>query len=527
MDLKRPQTLVIEAPRALPLPDNSDKNGIAVLLIEDDPRTVTQVRDCLARVRGTTFEVAWSNQLDSGLENLHEMPIDVVVLGLALPDYAGLEALTTLQTLMPGIPVVVLAGVAQERLAMKALQRGAIDYLLRGHLDSNVLGRCLRYAVKRKRSEQALQESEGFYHSLVESLPQNIFRKDLQGRFTFANRGFCAGLGKPLQAILGKTDFDFYPPELAEKYRQDDERVLETGTNLETVEEHRTPAGETIYVQVVKTPLYDGQGSAIGTQGIVWDITERKRSEEALRASQEEFRVARHIQQGLYPRSAPLLPGCEVAGASFPANATGGDYFDYFPMHDGSIGLVLGDASGHGVGPALLSASTRAYLRALALTHTDVGALLSSANNVLSGDISDGHFVTVLLAHFDPHRRLLTHASAGHQTGYVLDCTGAVKASLTSTGYPLGVNARASVPAGPVLSLAAGDLVLLLTDGIPEAHSDADVSFGIGRALEIVRQHRAEPARQIIAALHAAVRLHCKPRLPHDDVTALVLKVEG
>ena len=122
--------------------------------------------------------------------------------------------------------------------------------------------------------------------------------------------------------------------------------------------------------------------------------------------------MARQIQQGLYPKAAPTLAGCEIDGAAFPANATGGDYFDYFTLQDGSAGIVVGDASGHGVGPALLSAATRSYLRALALTHSDVGTILSRANNVLSGDISEGHFVTVFLARLDPCSRVLTYASA-------------------------------------------------------------------------------------------------------------------
>src|ERR1043166_768193 len=87
----------------------------------------------------------------------------------------------------------------------------------------------------RKRAEQALRDSEVLYHSLVESLPQNIFRKDRAGRFTFGNMRFCAELGRSLEEIMGKTDFDFFPRELAEKYQHDDQLVMTTGAPLETV----------------------------------------------------------------------------------------------------------------------------------------------------------------------------------------------------------------------------------------------------------------------------------------------------
>jgi two-component system, NtrC family, sensor kinase len=139
-----------------------------------------------------------------------------------------------------------------------------------------------RQAAERRRAERALRMTELFYHSLVESIPQMIVCKDLEGRFTFANQKFCAELGRSPEEIKGKTDFDFFPRELAEKYRRDDKQVLETGQVLDVVEEHVTPKGEKLYVQVMKTPLYGPDGKVAGMQGIFWDVTERKRGEEML-----------------------------------------------------------------------------------------------------------------------------------------------------------------------------------------------------------------------------------------------------
>ena len=132
-------------------------------------------------------------------------------------------------------------------------------------------------------SETSFDHAEVFYHSLVETIPQMILCKDLDGRFTFANQKFCAELGRTLEEIKGKTDLDFFPKELAEKYRQDDKNVLEKGQLIDIVEEHVTPKGEKLYVQVMKTPLYNPDGSAIGIQGIFWNVTERLRAEETLK----------------------------------------------------------------------------------------------------------------------------------------------------------------------------------------------------------------------------------------------------
>ena len=140
--------------------------------------------------------------------------------------------------------------------------------------------------TQRKQTEESLRNSETLYHSLVETIPQNIFRKDTQGKFTFANNQFCSLLGVKLEDIVGKSDFDFFPAELAEKYRRDDWRVLETGQPFSAIEEHQPPNGERFFVQIVKTPLYEASGRIIGLQGMFWDITRQRQMEESLRNSE-------------------------------------------------------------------------------------------------------------------------------------------------------------------------------------------------------------------------------------------------
>jgi PAS domain S-box-containing protein len=167
---------------------------------------------------------------------------------------------------------------AEQVRGLEVLGRQVMAQLeLRRHLED-----LARTVEEHKRTEDRLRNSEAFYQTLVETLPQNILRKDAQGRFTFANRKFCHSIGKPLNEILGKTDFDFFPPELANKYLHDDLRVMSTLENLDTVEEHVTPGGEKLFVHVIKTPLYDAFGRVVGIQGIFWDVTQRKHIEHEL-----------------------------------------------------------------------------------------------------------------------------------------------------------------------------------------------------------------------------------------------------
>ena len=135
--------------------------------------------------------------------------------------------------------------------------------------------------AQRRRAEKEIRDSQALYSSLVENLPVQILRKDLQGRFTFASQSFCQLLGKSSKEILGKTDFDFYPRELAEKYREDDIRVAATGELFEDVERN-TKGGQARYVQVMKSPVRNASGNVIGVQAVFWDVTHRKEAEAAL-----------------------------------------------------------------------------------------------------------------------------------------------------------------------------------------------------------------------------------------------------
>ena len=152
--------------------------------------------------------------------------------------------------------------------------------------------------------------------------------------------------------------------------------------------------------------------------GIVRDATLRHvrlKAEKELAATHEQLRLARSIQQGFFPRTSPVVPGYELGGASHPAEETGGDYFDYFPMPAGRIGIVVADVSGHGVGPALVMSQTRAYLHALLPLGLDVSELATRLNDFLISDDPDACFVTLFLAQLDPRDGSFVYASAGHQ----------------------------------------------------------------------------------------------------------------
>jgi len=255
---------------------------------------------------------------------------------------------------------------------------------------------------------------------------------------------------------------------------------------------------------------------------------ERQLSEAKERFEQErlreEIRLARQIQQKLFPVAALPLAGFDISGLSYPAEATGGDYFDYVPMRDGGLGVVIGDVSGHGFGPALLMAELRAYLRAFLLTRTDLGEIVGLLNRALANDAPEGHFATLLIARLDPSDRSVVYASAGHMPGYILSPTGQLKAVLPSTGMPLAVLPDGDFPATRAPLLEPGELLLLLTDGIVEAHGAEGNLFGIDRVFEVVRAHHGGTARRMVDALYLTVRAFCGAQSQLDDMTVVVIK---
>jgi serine phosphatase RsbU (regulator of sigma subunit) len=250
------------------------------------------------------------------------------------------------------------------------------------------------------------------------------------------------------------------------------------------------------------------------------EARERWEREELLR----EVRLARKIQQKLFPVVAPHLPGFDIGGVSYPAGATGGDYFDYIPMRDGGLAAAIGDVSGHGLGPALVMAELRAYLRAFLLTREDLGEVARLLNRALADDSPDGHFATLLLARLEPVTRSVRYVSAGHTPGYLLGPEGEVKSTLEPTGMPLAVLPDCDFTTSSMPPLEPGELLLFLTDGIVEANGSNGEFFGMNRALDVVRTCRQETAQTMVEAVCSAVRKFYGSESQIDDISVLVIK---
>ncbi len=402
----------------------------------------------------------------------------------------------------------------------------------------------------RREAEAKLRDSEVLYHSLVETLPQNIFRKDLQERFTFANQQFCRALGRPLEEILGKTDFDFFPAEMAAKYQRDDRLVLETGKSFETVEEHQLPDGQKLYVQVVKTPLRGAYAQITGLQGIFWDITPQKLAEEQTRKAtaelarsreqlrlknlqmEDDLKMAREIQLTMLPQQYPVLPqDATPAESAFqfthryhPTGAVGGDFFSVSALSDTEVAVFICDVAGHGVRSALVTAMIRALVEELKPLAHEPGNFLTKLNSDLCEILRHTGTPMLTTAFYlvaSARTGAMRYANAGHPKPLLLRRSADRVDSLLSTSGrsqpALGLFEKALYQTSEV-TLAPRDLVMLFTDGLYEVEAPDETMYSQEMLLAAARQRLHSPAATLFDEVLGAVEEFAGSRGFMDDV---------
>ncbi len=410
-----------------------------------------------------------------------------------------------------------------------------------------------------REAEAKLRDSEALYHSLVETLPQNIFRKNLQERFTFANQQFCRTLGRTLAEILGKTDFDFFPPEMAANFQRDDSRVVATGRSYDTVEGHQLPDGRKIYVQVVKTPLRGAYGQIIGLQGIFWDITAQKLAEEAVRKAsaelaasreqlrvknrqmEEDLRMASEIQLAMLPQQYPTLPRHAKPEEStfqfthryLPTGTVGGDFFSVTALSDTEVAVLICDVAGHGVRSALVTAMVRALREELRPFAHEPGQFLTKLNSDLIAILKHSGTPVLTTAFYlvaDSETGTIRYANAAHPKPLHLQRAAGKVETLANVGKKnqpaLGLFENAVFQTSQT-TLAPGDLVMLFTDGLFEVQARDENLYTEAMLTTATRQRLQLPSVILFDELIAEIRGYSADGSFDDDVCLIGLDYAG
>jgi phosphoserine phosphatase RsbU/P len=374
-----------------------------------------------------------------------------------------------------------------------------------------------------KRAEKAQQsalETVSLLSRAMEQTADSVVITDKEGRIEFVNPAFSATTGYAREEALGQTprilksgehDGDFYETLWAS--------ILD-GRPFRGTLVNRKKTGERYWAEQTITPIRDHAGKIAHFVSVLKDVTQVRKNQER----EVQLRLAREVQQRFYA-PAITVPGLDIAAAAYPMKETGGDYFDFFIMPDGSVCVGIGDVSGHGFDSALVMALTRAYVRSFAEVESDVGEILTRVNRMLVADLRDGRFVTLLCVRLDPRNGTLAYSSAGHVPGFLLNGSGQIDAEMKSIGPPLGLFADVEL-ASTTLPLEPHQLLLLLTDGVTETVTSEDVEFGPDHVLDYVRAHSRESAHQLAEGLCQTAQCFADGQPQCDDLTAVIVKVD-
>jgi serine phosphatase RsbU (regulator of sigma subunit) len=256
--------------------------------------------------------------------------------------------------------------------------------------------------------------------------------------------------------------------------------------------------------------------------GVALDRARADRLRHKAQQIEEEFALARNIQQTFLPHTMPNFHPYDLGGMNFPSSEVGGDYFDFIPLTDSDMGIVMGDVAGHGVPAALMMANFRACLRVEAKSNYDIPVILSKVNDFLFETNRSGDFVTAFYSVLDRREHVLTYSNAGHNPPILIRKDNTIR-ELSEGGLLLGPFNNVQYKQVR-LHLRPDDLIIFYTDGVTESQDSTDEEFGTRRLIELAIKYRDLTALEIVRRICHDVHLYHSPDALQDDLTLSVIK---
>ncbi len=267
---------------------------IQVLMVEDNPGDARLLQLTLSEVTSAKFDLTCVDLLSSAMKSLSEQAFDAVLLDLSLPDSQGFDTFTKLHERFPEVPIVVLSGLSDETLALRAVQEGAQDYLVKGQVNgADLISRSLRYAIERKRTQEALQESEERFRSAFDSAAIGMALVSLDGYWLQVNRALCEIIGYSEQELLATGCLQVTHPDDREKTWENMQQMLSKEVRARQLEKrYLHKLGHVVWVLLNISLVRNAQSEPLYFVNQIQDITIAKHQEEELKKSEEQLRLA-------------------------------------------------------------------------------------------------------------------------------------------------------------------------------------------------------------------------------------------
>ena len=366
---------------------------------------------------------------------------------------------------------------------------------------------------------------------LLDLVPDFFYVHTYDMRFWYANKHAADYFGVGKREIVGRRLDEVDPDSVqAQRFIEVCQRIMREGkSRLTDGLAYRRKDGRAGYLRQHDIPFKNPVSGEPMLLGISRDVTaERELLEERVRRAEleRELELAREIQRSLRPASHPKVEGMRFAAYSEPATYAGGDFYDWWKTPDGRVIVCIGDVTGHGVGPALLASECRAYARVLLSQHP-LERAFPMLGELLTPDLGESKFVTFATLELDPSMRRARLLSAGHGPMLVVSSGGERIDALDTHGPPLGVVPGTPLDRPTEVRLSPGDWLILLSDGVYEARSEAGQQFGHRRLHTSLANLASCEPDQLVERLVDEVCAYCGDASPADDVTLIATRAEA
>jgi PAS domain S-box-containing protein len=364
------------------------------------------------------------------------------------------------------------------------------------------------------------------HQAILNTIPDMVWLKDAESKFLGVNDAFAQTCGKTGQELVGKSDFDFWPHHLAQRYRDDDIAVMKSGVKKVIEETLVHSAEKQVWIETIKSPVCGEDGRVIGTVGISRDVTERKRAHERMQA---ELAVAAQIQKSMLQQKFPRrdqVSEFDLYALMHPAREVGGDLYDFFQIDSDRLCIAVGDVAGKGVGAALFMAITIALLRSTARQTSAPDMILNILNRELARGNDDCMFVTAFCGILDLRTGTFSYSNAGHNPPFASKKDRPFFRLSAASGPPLGIMEEMTYKQEHLM-LDPGDALFTYTDGVTEASNKDEEFFSEDRLHQRLSDLKSLTCEQIVAGVMESITLFSGDFDQSDDVTMMALRFNG